>query len=146
MTQTPNFHLNQWSPEDYVRRTDFNADNAKIDAALGQFASLGNCEVTVGQYVGTGQSGAGHPNSITFPFKPMVVFIIRKDGGFSNSYTMMLRGQNSFCNFNAGSTDDNSACTWGDRTLSWYSRNNSNETQFNSSGSTYLYGALGVKE
>ena len=34
MTQTPNFQLNQWSPEDYVRRTDFNTDNAKIDAAL----------------------------------------------------------------------------------------------------------------
>ena len=34
MTQTPNFQLNQWSGTDYVRRTDFNADNAKIDTAL----------------------------------------------------------------------------------------------------------------
>ena len=34
MTQTPNFQLNQWSGDDYVRRTDFNADNLKIDAAL----------------------------------------------------------------------------------------------------------------
>ena len=34
MTQPTNFHLNQWSPEDYVRRTDFNADNAKVEAAL----------------------------------------------------------------------------------------------------------------
>ncbi len=34
MTQTPNFQLNQWSGDDYVRRTDFNADNLKIDTAL----------------------------------------------------------------------------------------------------------------
>ena len=34
MTQTPNFQLNQWSPEDYVRRTDFNADNTRVDRAL----------------------------------------------------------------------------------------------------------------
>jgi len=31
---TPNYNLNQWEPDDRVLRTDFNADNAKIDAAL----------------------------------------------------------------------------------------------------------------
>ena len=31
---TPNYNLNQWEPEDRVLRTDFNADNAKIDAAV----------------------------------------------------------------------------------------------------------------
>ena len=31
---TPNYNLNQWEPEDRVLRTDFNADNAKIDAAI----------------------------------------------------------------------------------------------------------------
>ena len=32
--QTTNYHLNQWEPTDQVLRTDFNADNAKLDAAL----------------------------------------------------------------------------------------------------------------
>ena len=32
--QTTNFGLNQWAAEDKVLREDFNADNAKIDAAL----------------------------------------------------------------------------------------------------------------
>ena len=32
--QTTNYQLNQWQPTDPVQRTDFNADNAKIDAAL----------------------------------------------------------------------------------------------------------------
>ena len=32
--QTPNYNLNQWSKDDRVLMEDFNADNAKIDAAL----------------------------------------------------------------------------------------------------------------
>lgn len=31
---TSNYNLCQWEPEDKVLRTDFNADNAKIDAAI----------------------------------------------------------------------------------------------------------------
>ena len=33
--QTANYDLNQWLSTDQVLRTDFNADNAKLDAALG---------------------------------------------------------------------------------------------------------------
>ena len=32
--QTTNCQLNQWELADQVLRTDFNADNAKLDAAL----------------------------------------------------------------------------------------------------------------
>ena len=32
--QTTNYQLNQWEPTDAVQRVDFNADNAKLDAAL----------------------------------------------------------------------------------------------------------------
>ena len=35
---TKNYKLNQWEPEDKVVRTDFNTDNAKIDAALSKKA------------------------------------------------------------------------------------------------------------
>ena len=31
---TPNYSLCQWEAEDKVLRTEFNADNAKIDAAI----------------------------------------------------------------------------------------------------------------
>ena len=34
MTDTQHYQLNQWAADDQVLRTDFNADNAKIDAAL----------------------------------------------------------------------------------------------------------------
>ena len=32
--QTTNYQLYQWEPTDQVLRTDFNADNAKLDTAL----------------------------------------------------------------------------------------------------------------
>lgn len=35
MKKTANVQLNQWDPEDRILRTDFNADNEKIDAAIG---------------------------------------------------------------------------------------------------------------
>ena len=34
MTQTTNFQLNQWEKSDRIQMADFNADNAKIDAAV----------------------------------------------------------------------------------------------------------------
>ncbi len=34
--KTPNYNLNQWEGTEYPLRTDFNDDNAKIDAALGK--------------------------------------------------------------------------------------------------------------
>ena len=37
--QTANYQLNQWEAEDKVLRTEFNADNAKLDAALAGLAA-----------------------------------------------------------------------------------------------------------
>ena len=34
MTKTEHYQLNQWDAADPVRREDFNADNAKLDAGL----------------------------------------------------------------------------------------------------------------
>lgn len=34
MKKTSNYQLNQWEEEDRILRTDFNGDNAKIDAAI----------------------------------------------------------------------------------------------------------------
>ncbi len=43
---TANYGLNQWEAEDAVRRVDFNADNAKIDAALKDAADALSEEVS----------------------------------------------------------------------------------------------------
>ncbi|MDD3346571.1 hypothetical protein [Oscillibacter sp.] len=36
MQQTSTYHLNQWEAEDRILRTDFNADNSKLESALQQ--------------------------------------------------------------------------------------------------------------
>lgn len=79
MTQTPNFQLNQWSPEDYVRRTDFNADNLKIDTALGMIP-----RVVVGTYTGDGAES----REIDLGFKPKAVFVCQGDGAIHESGTI----------------------------------------------------------
>ena len=73
---TTNYQLNQWEPTDQVLRTDFNADNAKLEAALVEHAAAlscrGNCQVYLHTYTGTGTSG---PLSYTFPHKPMLFMV-----------------------------------------------------------------------
>ena len=66
MTQTPNFQLNQWSGDDYVRRTDFNADNLKIDTALGSMA-----QVVLGSYTGDGTT----LRTVELGFTPRAVYV-----------------------------------------------------------------------
>lgn len=39
MNKTPNYQLNQWDKSDRIRMEDFNADNAKLEAALAQEAN-----------------------------------------------------------------------------------------------------------
>ena len=72
---TEHYELNQWEPTDQVLRTDFNADNAKIDAALAshaaEIAGFGNCQIETGSYVGAGDTS----NSLTFSGVPLLVFV-----------------------------------------------------------------------
>ena len=69
MTHTTNFNLSQWAKSDRIQMADFNADNAKIDAAL---AAL-NSRFYLTTYTGDGAS----TRTFTFPHKPMAIFIAR---------------------------------------------------------------------
>ena len=148
MTQTPNFQLNQWSPEDYVRRTDFNADNAKIDAAL---AAAGNCRIVTGSYTGTGKYGYANKNSLTLPFSPVLLLISGGSNGFA---VIPMEGENGAAYF--GTTKATWKVTRDGNTISWHmsSGDNSNgstwsasaEGQMNTSNTTYYYTALGTAE
>lgn len=74
-SHTPYAGLNQWSPEDGVRREDFNADNAIIDRYL---SSMGNATVLFGSYTGTsnGTKHGEHPIAVNLGGKPDVVLSI----------------------------------------------------------------------
>ena len=104
--QTTNYQLNQWEPTDAVQRVEFNADNAKLDAALAVLvdskadqsgldalsdaltglsgtvsavsARAGNCDMELLTYIGTGAMGSSSPTQITFTLLPDV-FVIAGD-------------------------------------------------------------------
>lgn len=53
MNQTNKYKLSQWSPEDRIRREDFNADNLKIETALAKLdTSLSSINTTLGKKLG----------------------------------------------------------------------------------------------
>ena len=128
MEHTSNYNLSQWAGEDRILREDFNADNAKIEAAL---ANAGNCKIKVGSYVGTGAFGKQTPNTVVFNEKPVLVFI-------SGPLSMTALHGSPNGSLNSGST---ATVSWQDNSISWYSVQ-SVANQLNVSGTTYYYVAL----
>ena len=87
MNRTQNYNLCQWEAADKIQRTDFNADNVKIDGALGALAARlstrGNCRVVTGQYTGTGTFGEGNAKIFAFD-KPIALL------GVATSYGIIF--------------------------------------------------------
>lgn len=133
MTQTTNFQLNQWSENDYVRRTDFNADNLKIDAAL---AAAGNCRIVTGSYTGTGEYGDFHYTTLTFEERPLVVILM----GY---YTMLIPGtvESGWSTQVCDGGNCHSSFSWSGNTLSWNSLSGPTE-QLNVKDTVYHYIAV----
>ena len=89
---TNNYNLCQWEASDKVLRTDFNADNAKIDAALAQLNrytasveqktdtlansayTIQNPQIVAGHYTGTGTE----KQSIQLGFRPRMVLVLHQ--------------------------------------------------------------------
>ena len=71
MKKTTNYQLNQWEKTDRIMMDDFNADNAKIEAAL----AARSCQFYTASYVGTGETS----RTVTFPRKLMAVAIVHSD-------------------------------------------------------------------
>lgn len=144
MTKTTNYGLNQWEASDRVLRTDFNDDNAKIDAALGLLA-----RVSTGSYVGTGTNGADHPNTLTFDFTPQVVIIVADRLYAGGAGTVLLRGQEYSAGMGVSYSNNsglNLRVKWTENGVSWYvvgSGGIENDWQLNLNGVTYRYAAFG---
>ena len=130
-SQTPNYQLNQWSRDDRILMEDFNADNAKIDAAIagheGRVAALeqraphwGNCQIYTTTYKGTGDYtsnfGEGSPNSLTFPKKPVWAIIFRPDG----RQELNLFPEDIDYTTSTPSTDFKVHIEWKGNTVFWY--------------------------
>ena len=112
--KTTNLGLNQWEAEDAVLREDFNADNAKIDAAL---ANVGNCKIVSGTYTGNGKFGAGNPNRLTFDEPPLFLFVSAEGYGFQ---MWCGRGHTKATATCANNSLAMVQLTWTDTGVSWY--------------------------
>ena len=161
MTKTEHYQLNQWDAADPVRREDFNADNAAVDAALNAIqsaaeeelasltAELGNggknCRITWGSYTGSGKYGSGNPNVLTFDFTPVVVWVGSVSGArYVGWPSTFLRGCTLSCaEYGSGEL----TVQWTDKGLSWYTTANNADFpgyyQNNIGGWVYYYYAIG---
>ena len=76
MNKTPNYQLNQWEASDKVQRVDFNADNAKIDAALGTLTEFMSKDRTAyGTYEG---DSSMELRTVPLPWEPKLVILMGK--------------------------------------------------------------------
>lgn len=106
-------------------------------------------KIETGSYVGTGTYGESNPNTLTFPFEPKLVLIgiastTARIGIAMNPLVRMLHLYDD----NTSSNDITSFLlhvTWSENTISYFSNGNYQE-QFNQSGNTYYYIAIGRKE
>ena len=152
MNHTQNYQLNQWGPEDKVQRTDFNADNAKIDAALkveadartalaqtvssqgstlsGHASSLGkkgSCQTYTTTYSGNGTQ------TRTFSFSGYPVLVHIREAGASSGFTF-IRGLNC-------PTSQTYSASWSSRSLT-LTNPAGNNFGFNYSGYNFFIFAL----
>ncbi|MCI8678067.1 MAG: hypothetical protein HFF46_06995 [Lawsonibacter sp.] len=84
---TPNYQLSQWERSDRIQMEDFNADNAKIDAALAQLQATA-LRIHTGGYMGTGTQS----HTIELPFKPQFFYLQK---GVNDETRLMIFGENT---------------------------------------------------
>lgn len=88
MEQTNNYGLSQWDAEDRILREDFNADNAKIEAAIlganeaAAAAAASGLKIKTGSFNGTGKTGITRTYSLGV--KPKLLFL--RTDNFNGNY------------------------------------------------------------
>lgn len=92
MQKTENYQLNQWDKTDRIQMEDFNADNAKIDAAIKEAKdaaavaaalATSTSKLHFGTYTGNGAES----RTISLGFTPKAVYTCHQGG-----YTMYVSG------------------------------------------------------
>ena len=148
---TTNYDLNQWEGTDKVLRTEFNADNAKIDAALKANADAiaaeaaareaGETKFIVGHYIGTGASGSIH---YTVGAKPKFLFLAVMSDKSGAHYCGLLAAENFYLPFysSTGMTGQTGMITFTDDGFTINHLENRIDSAFNRSGVTYRYLAI----
>ena len=98
-------------------------------------------QVYTGSYVGTGTYGASNPTTLSFPFEPKMVIIAANayQGGITHP---LIRPDTVGYVTIAASIYSSMVVSWAGKEISFYDANSAIR-QFNNSGTTYYYIALG---
>lgn len=104
-------------------------------------------KIETGSYVGTGTVGASNPNTLTFSFKPYLVFITDVtattiQSSYQSEALVFGAKFGAVKNFSDTSVA-NIKLTWDEKSLSWYYGSTGTNYQLNTSGHTYNYIAIG---
>lgn len=148
MQRTQNYNLCQWAAEDRILRSDFNADNQKIDTALAGLAGSA-VKTATGSYVGTGTYGIANKITLQFDFAPVALVILAAHNASSVFQMIALRGMPRVHTTTGSSTNDfdSTALIWTENSVSFYSDANDSSravpAHLNINGKTYYYLALG---
>lgn len=140
MQRTQNYNLCQWAAEDRILRSDFNADNQKIDAALKANADA-MPHIVIGSYTGNGKYGSSNKNSLTFSFEPKIIFMHVYNTRDYNCVPMCYIWVNGATSCASHFSGYDNTVSWSGHTVSWYSNNA--EQQFNENNKIYHYLVIG---
>lgn len=140
MNQTKKYQLNLWDKTDRIQMEDFNADNAKIEAALSSVAEQaaliskrGNCALHYGSYVGTGSGST----VLTFEKTPLFLTIMG-----TNMWLVAVKGAPYTIAKTAGNGTDKCNAVWSGTSVSITSEDSDSRYQCNNVGETYYVVAL----
>lgn len=125
------------------------------DPDTGNLGSMSGSAPTIpmfefGSYRGTGSYSSAHMNTLTFSFKPLVLFVFpelpyNSDGGLDAWWFIALNGMtlSQSAHYARGEPDTYFVnLTWNGNSVSWYSNGNAKD-QLNST-ETYYYAAIGL--
>lgn len=128
----------------YINHTEDDIYNVNPILHMGNLAANGVARAETGSYVGTGTYGEDNPNSLTFGFEPKMVLFTTSGGltpgdGYWNDGGIWTEGASRILVGNWR----NAYFTRDGNTLSWYTDTENAAYQFNTSGKTYYYLAIG---
>lgn len=129
-----------------LRFVDTETNSNEIVLHTGNMAALGCTQITTGSYTGTGKSGSSNQNSLTFSFEPKLL-MVSGDGNYS---VYPYGGNGGWINgfiwqYGTSKVKDTNGTidiTVSGNTIKWYC-GTSLAAQYNTSGKTYYYLAIG---
>ncbi len=127
------------------------ADGSTVGYVTRSSLLSGLARISTGSYAGSGQFSSAHPNTISLSFAPKMVLLFKTgytsgrgsgDVYWSTSFAILTYPITSINVASASVPSMTSiVLSWGDTSVSWYSVDA--EYQFNTSGTTYYYIAIG---